>query len=210
MKDDLRKRLTDSVETALALADGLVEVEIVPRDRGRRESELTFSREVRLPRARRLAARARAAHLLVQLAARRLPGCTGLGSQQEIDPELVVPDRRRCRSRRRARAVGGRRDRTTTSRSPRRSPSATASTHRRAVARSCREQQRDLFLNGTGGERIRVTTATGRARRSYMRAFEGIVANLERRYRETDSEPAREKIEEYMSSARARSATARA
>ena len=58
---------------------------------------------------------------------------------------------------------------------------------------------RDCFLHGTNGERIYVSYRNryGR-RRSYMTTFEGIVPNLERRYRETDSDWSREKIEEYM------------
>jgi excinuclease ABC subunit A len=61
-------------------------------------------------------------------------------------------------------------------------------------------EERDLFLYGTGGERIyvRYRNRMGR-KRSYMLAFEGIVRNLERRYRETDSSRQRERIEEYMS-----------
>ena len=62
------------------------------------------------------------------------------------------------------------------------------------------EQEQNLFLYGTDGERIyvRYRNRMGR-RRSYMLAFEGIVKNLERRYRETDSSQQRERIEEYMS-----------
>ena len=68
IKDDLRQRLNDSIETALRIGDGLVEVREVDGPGAH------LLREVRVPRARRLAGRARAAHVLVQLAARRLPG----------------------------------------------------------------------------------------------------------------------------------------
>ena len=62
------------------------------------------------------------------------------------------------------------------------------------------EEQRDVFLYGTGGEPIQVTYRNRFGRqRSYAARFEGIVPNLQRRYRETDSEWSREKIEEYMS-----------
>ena len=62
------------------------------------------------------------------------------------------------------------------------------------------EEVRDTFLYGTNGERIYVSYRNRYGRkRSYMTRFEGIVNNLERRYRETDSEWSREKIEEYMS-----------
>src|SRR5436309_663100 len=62
------------------------------------------------------------------------------------------------------------------------------------------EAEQDRFLNGTDGEKIYVQyrNRMGR-RRQYMLAFDGIVASLQRRYRETDSSTARERIEEYMS-----------
>jgi excinuclease ABC subunit A len=61
-------------------------------------------------------------------------------------------------------------------------------------------KHQDLFLHGTNGDRVEVSYRNryGR-RRSYSTRFEGIISNLERRYRETDSEGVREKIEEYMS-----------
>ena len=62
------------------------------------------------------------------------------------------------------------------------------------------EDQQDLFLQGTNGDRIYVTYRNRMGRkRSYMTTFEGIIPNLSRRYRETDSDWSREKIEEYMS-----------
>ena len=62
------------------------------------------------------------------------------------------------------------------------------------------EERRALFLQGTNGEPVHVSYRNryGR-RRSYATRFEGIVKNLQRRYRETDSEWTREKIEEFMS-----------
>ncbi len=61
------------------------------------------------------------------------------------------------------------------------------------------QDARDFFLNGTEGDRIHISYKNrfGR-RRSYSTSFEGIIPNLERRYRETDSDWSREKIEEYM------------
>src|ERR1044072_7061085 len=61
-------------------------------------------------------------------------------------------------------------------------------------------EEQDLFLYGTNGDRIYVTYRNRMGRkRSYMTNFEGIVPNLERRYKETDSDWSRERIEEYMS-----------
>ena len=130
--------------------------------------------------------------------------CTGLGSQMEIDPELrrarpVAVDRRG-----RAGAVGDQLVELLRADHRRRSPRSTASTSRRR-GRSSPRADRDLFLYGTNGERVHITYRNryGR-RRSYATRFEGIIPNLERRYRETDSECSREKIEEYMSLRRAR------
>jgi excinuclease ABC subunit A len=66
--------------------------------------------------------------------------------------------------------------------------------------RDLTEEQQNLFLYGTDGDKVYVTyrNRMGR-RRAYMLAFEGIVPSLERRYRETDSAGQRERIEEYMS-----------
>ena len=62
-----------------------------------------------------------------------------------------------------------------------------------------KKAEREIFLNGTGGERHQVTYTNrfGR-RRSYKVRFEGIVNQLQRRYEETDSETNRERIEGYM------------
>ena len=61
------------------------------------------------------------------------------------------------------------------------------------------EAQRELFLNGTGGEKLYVGYRNSMGRkRSYMLAFEGILPSLDRRYRDTDSSYQKERIEEYM------------
>ena len=61
------------------------------------------------------------------------------------------------------------------------------------------EEQRDLFLNGTGKERIPLSYRNYQGRmRHYTSSFPGIVKHLQRRYAETESEQVRQKIEEYM------------
>ncbi len=108
MKSELRKRLADSIETAVALADGLVEIELVDSESSD-ERTLTFSEKFACP-----------VHgpSLIELEPRifsfnsphgACPRCTGLGSQMEIDPELVVPDPTLSDRRGGDRAVGGQR-----------------------------------------------------------------------------------------------------
>ncbi len=192
MKGELRKRLADSIETAVVLADGLVEVELVDIDEVRTFSE-KFSCPVHGPS-------------LVELEPRifsfnsphgACPRCTGLGSQMEIDPELVVPDP--------TLSIG----------EGAIAPWAvSASDYYDQLTQAIAErydvdletawdelpvESQEFFLYGTNGDRVQVSYRNrfGR-RRSYATQFEGIVPNLERRYRETESDFSREKIEEYM------------
>jgi excinuclease ABC subunit A len=242
MRHDVRKRLADSIETAVGLADGLVEIEIVGSGRsasaagsavagtdgreGTGEDGPSRAKGAKGPRAataqivpgetpapgtiftfsERFACPEHGPSL-VELEPRifsfnsphgACEVCTGLGSQMEIDPELVVPDASLSIA---EGAIA---------------PWAASGSNyheqmTEAIAEmydvdvdapweELSEEQRDVFLYGTGGEPVQVTYRNrfGR-RRSYAARFEGIVANLQRRYRETDSEWTREKIEEYMS-----------
>jgi excinuclease ABC subunit A len=195
MKGELRKRLADSIETAVALADGLVEIELV--DVGPPTQVQTYSEKFACP-----------VHgpSLVELEPRifsfnsphgACQRCTGLGSQMEIDPELVVPDP--------TLSIGeGAIAPWAVSASDYYDQLAQAIAERYQVDletpwQELSAEQRDFFLHGTNGARVQVSYRNrfGR-RRSYATQFEGIVPNLERRYRETESDFSREKIEEYM------------
>ena len=122
----------------------------------------------------------------------------GARPQMEIDPELVVPDPGAVDRRRRARAVGG-----STSNYYEQVTEAIAERYGVDLDVPWEElprEQRELFLNGTDGEPLQVTYRNRYGRtRSYATRFEGIVEEPRRRYRETDSEWTREKIEEFMS-----------
>jgi excinuclease ABC subunit A len=232
MRHDVRKRLADSIETAVAQADGLIEIEIVgargdsPEDADSLTKESPHSSGA-------LGVRAAAAQIvpgqapepgtvftfserfacpehgpsLVELEPRifsfnsphgACDHCTGLGSQMEIDPELIVPDP--------TLSVGeGALAPWANSSSSYYELLTEAIAERYGVDleapwQDLPPEHRELFLYGTNGEPVRVSYRNryGR-RRSYTTRFEGIVANLQRRYRETDSELTRERIEEYMS-----------
>ncbi len=193
MKEDLRLRLTQSVETAIALADGLVSVDLVDTGETRVYSERFACPEhgVSLPELQPRIFSFNAPH-------GACPRCTGLGAQQEIDPDLLVPDPTLSIDDGALVpwAVGG---------------SGFYESVIQAIAdryeiptdvpwNELTEQQQDSFLYGTHGDKVYVQyrNRMGR-RRSYMIDFEGIVASLQRRYRETDSSSQRERIEEYMS-----------
>ena len=192
LKPDLRTRLAQSVETATQLADGLVVIDVLGGD------ATTYSERfacpdhgVSLPELQPRIFSFNSPH-------GACPRCTGLGAQQEIDPDLLVPDPSLSLAEGALVpwSIGN---------------SSFYESVIQAIAEryeidldtpweDLSEEQRDLFLYGTRGDRVYVQyrNRMGR-RRSYMLAFEGLVPSLERRYKETDSSQQRERIEEYMS-----------
>jgi excinuclease ABC subunit A len=197
----IERRLTDSLETALRLAEGVAEVEIVARDDepgGSGEGEtLTFSQHL---------ACAHCGLSFDELAPRNFSfnspygaceRCDGLGTRFEVDPELVVADDELS-------VTGG--------------AIAPWAGFRgeyfgrvlEAVANSCgfstatpwkklKAADRKIILYGTGGKQVLVQYRNryGRAR-SYSTRYEGVIPWLERRHSEAESDRTREQIEGYM------------
>src|SRR5947208_1277941 len=194
LKPDLRTRLWQSVETATQLAEGLVSIDLV--DEGK---SLLFSENfacpdhgVSLPELQPRIFSFNSPH-------GACPRCTGLGSQQEIDPDLLVPDGSVSIADGALVpwSVGG------SSGFYEAVIQAIADRYEIDTSKpwsKLTEKQQDRFLYGTDGERVYVQyrNRMGR-RRQYMLAFDGIVASLERRYKATDSSQQPERIEEYMS-----------
>jgi excinuclease ABC subunit A len=196
MREDLRKRLADSIETAVALADGIVDIELVSDDgpptlHTYSERFMCLHDGTSMPELEPRIFSFNSPH-------GACPRCTGLGSQMEIDPELIVPDP--------SLSIGeGAIVPWSTSASDYYEQITEAIADRYEIPMDMAwedlpDDQRDLFLYGTNGDRLYVSYRNRMGRkRSYTTSFEGIVPNLERRYRETDSDYVREKIEEYMS-----------
>jgi excinuclease ABC subunit A len=199
MRDEVRKRLTESVEAAIGLADGLVEIQVLPdRDGGGEGRTMLFSERFACLRCGTSMPELEPRIFSFNSPHGACTRCTGLGTQMEIDPELVVPDPDLSVNagalapwansaanyyEQLTEAIG-----------------TTYGVDLDAPWRSLSSGEQDLFLYGTAGERVRVTYRNRYGRtRTYSTKFEGIVPNLERRYKETDSEWSREKIEEYMS-----------
>jgi excinuclease ABC subunit A len=192
MKSDLRTRLWQSIETAVALAEGLVVIDVVDGE------ELTFSEQFACPEHGVSLPELQPRIFSFNSPHGACPRCTGLGAQQEIDPDLLVPDPSLSIAEGALVpwAVGN---------------SNFYESVIQAIAdrweidldkpwQELSQKEQDLFLYGTKGERIYVQYRNRMGRkRSYMLNFEGILPSLQRRYRETDSAQQRERIEEYMS-----------
>jgi excinuclease ABC subunit A len=223
MKPDLRKRLADSVQAATALADGIVEVEQVdgtdPRpaqgggSNGKGEERPSAARGVRsMESDGRMVfseqfACLRCGTSIPELEPRifsfnsphgACERCHGLGFQRVIDPELIVPDPTLSI------ADGALAPFTrSASRYHRRLFEAVAESRGIDLDAPWQElprKAREVILNGTGDTRHEVSYRNryGR-RRHYTVRFGGILGELERRYRNTDSEKTRERIEQTMS-----------
>ena len=192
MKEGLTRRLTDSVETAAQLADGLVQIEISGGP------TLTFSEKfacvhcgISLPEIEPRIFSFNTPH-------GACPACHGLGATQEIDPKLVVPDGSISIDKGALLPYGqlsfGWLEQIFET------IATTYGVDTDTPWDELPQEQQDLFLHGTGDARIPMSYRNyeGRVRR-YTAKFPGILRHLRRRYEETESELVRQKIEEYMS-----------
>ncbi len=196
VREGIERRLTDSIETALGLADGLVLVETV--EKGGSGESMLFSENFTCTNCGASIAEIQPRTFSFNSPHGACPRCDGLGSRLEIDPDLVVPNEDLSIN---DGAIV---------------PWANSQTEYHASvlqglaekygidldARWCElpEEHRKTILFGTAGERIYVSYRNRYGRkRQYMSQFDGVVGNLEKRYAETDSEYQREKIEEFMS-----------
>ncbi|MDQ3912072.1 MAG: excinuclease ABC subunit UvrA [Actinomycetota bacterium] len=196
IREGIERRLTDSVETALKLAEGLVQLETVGSD-GTGESML-FSENFTCTNCGASIAEIQPRTFSFNSPHGACARCDGLGSRLEIDPDLVIPNE--DLSVNEGALVPWANSQTEYHGSVLQGLSEKYGIDLSAPWRDLSEEHKKLILYGTEGERIYVSYRNryGR-RRQYMSQFDGVVGNLERRYAETDSEYRREKIEEFMS-----------
>ncbi len=204
MKADLRQRLTQSIETATSLAAGLVVVDVMDGDalpddsNAQGHSSVTFSENLACPEHGVSLPELEPRVFSFNSPHGACPRCTGLGSQLEIDPDLLVPDTSISIN------EGALVPWTIGSQNFYDSViEAIAERYEISLDTPWRDlasEEQDRFLYGTGGDRIFVVYRNRMGRkRQYTMAFEGLVNNLQRRYKETDSSQQRDRIEEYMS-----------
>ena len=195
MKEDIVRRLTDSIETALHLSEGQVMIHLVKTD-----EILSFSQNY---------ACEDCGISLPELEPRMFsfnnpygacPGCSGLGYQLKVDPDLIMPNRSLSIMEGGIIASGwGNAKNDTISRM-----------YYEALGRKYRftldtpleklsDAAIDALLYGTKGEKLKLQYDRGNGRGTLEQAFEGIVNNLSRRYRETQSDSMRRELEECMS-----------
>ena len=191
VNDRVRRRLTDSLELALSLSEGTALAAVVGGDTlFLSQTSACASCGMSLP------------ELTPQMFSFNSPKgacpvCGGLGSRRDFDPGLLVPDPS-LSLREGALAPWAKRH------SPYFLQMVDAVCEHYGVDpfapfRELPVRVRDVFLQGSGEEVIRFRYRAEGRKHTYDRPFEGLIPNLERRYRETDSAFIREELEKYMS-----------
>ena len=195
LRPDVVHRLTDSCETAAALSGGLILANILPDDR-----DILFSQNY---------ACEDCGISIEELTPRMFsfnnpfgacPTCTGLGTQLKVDPELVIPnksvsllDGAICASGwNNVRGDG-------ISRMYFEALSKKYHFSLRDPVEKLSKEVMDVILYGTKGEKLELQYDQPRGKGVLYQAFEGIIPNLERRYKETQSDGVREELESCMS-----------
>ena len=194
LKEEIKSRLADSLETAVGLSGGLVVVLAG-------EEELLFSQNYSCPEHDEVSIE----ELTPRMFSFNAPygacdKCTGLGTFLKVDPDLVIPNKKLTIREGAIRASGWYY-----------SEGGIAQMYFEGLAnhygfsldtpvKNLPKKAIDLLLYGTNGEKIEMHRETGSTKGTYYTDFEGIVNNLERRFRETSSSWMREEITTWMNS----------
>jgi excinuclease ABC subunit A len=194
-----RQRLTDAVEQAYHFGDGLA---LFIFSREGREEALSYSRTPRCPQCGVTYPEPHPRNFSFNSPYGACPVCHGLGREETIDVERVVPDRKKSLA-----------DGAIAPWARKSSPAFHQMIEQVArhygfsifdpFERLAPEHQR-VLLHGSGEEALEFTYDGAGTSYSYSRPFEGVIPNLERRYRETESPAVREEIRGYLSSRRCR------
>jgi excinuclease ABC subunit A len=192
-----RTRITDSVETALKFGEGYVSINLVDKDQ-----DINFSEHLACPEHGTTISEVEPRTFSFNTPQGACPDCQGLGSKLEIDPDRIIPDPDRTLNEGAIASMEWS--------GPKEEGGyywqglqAAAKAYRIDLDKPVRELSQDqmnIILYGTGEKQLQMTYRNSNGQEfRFWRAFEGVITNLERRYKETNSEYIREKINEFMS-----------
>ena len=196
IREDVARRLTDSVETASNLSGGIVVINVL----GEEERDITFSQNY---------ACEDCGVSIEELSPRMFsfnnpfgacPACTGLGAQLKVDPDRILPNRSLSILEGAITASGW--NHIKSDGISRMYFDALAKKYKFKLTDPVEKlsgEVLDIILYGTRGEKLTLNYDQPRGKGTLYQPFEGIVNNLERRYRETQSDAMKREIEECMS-----------
>ena len=197
LKEGLRRRLTDSIETACTHSGGLVTIQLPTTG-----EELSFSQNYACEDCGISLTELEPRMFSFNNPAGACPSCTGLGFQLVADQELVIPDKSKSILEGAIQAHGWQSARTDSV--FRMYFEALAKKYHFSLSVPFSELPKeavDVILYGTKGEKLKMSYNRGNGMGVLEQPFEGIMNNISRRYRETQSDSARKELEECMSSA---------
>ena len=197
IRDNQRRRLTDSIETACSHSGGLVTIELPDS-----KEEMSFSQNYACEDCGISLTELEPRMFSFNNPSGACPACTGLGFQMVPDVDLVIPDKSKSIFEGAIQVSGW-------------SSAKTDSIFRmyfEALSQkyhfsltdpvsTLSEQAMDVILYGTKGEKLKMTYNRGNGMGVLEQPFEGIMNNISRRFRETQSDAARKELEECMSTA---------
>ncbi|NDA15424.1 MAG: excinuclease ABC subunit UvrA, partial [Gammaproteobacteria bacterium] len=197
VKPDLAQRLAESFETALSLADGLALIQILPQDDEAKGSEILFSARYACPHCGYNLSELEPRLFSFNNPAGACPECDGLGARQFFDPHRVIVDDTLSLA---AGAIGG---------WDRRNAfyfqmlTCLAEHYGFDIEKPFRRLSKkiqDIVLYGSGSEKINFSYLRSHGRRARQRShtFEGVLPNMERRYRESESNTIREDLARFL------------
>ncbi|MCR5104316.1 MAG: excinuclease ABC subunit UvrA [Eubacterium sp.] len=195
IKEGIESRLSGSIETALKQSEGIVEIEVIDGE------TFTYSDSFSCPYCNISIEEIEPRSFSFNNPFGACPACTGIGWEQKLDPDLMIPDKSRTLNEG-AIAVPG----WASSGDPK------SFTHALLVAlseaydfsmdvpyRDLPENAKDVILNGTKSKRISIHYESQRTRRStFTHPFEGLIANVEERYKYSGSEEVKADYETFM------------
>ena len=197
IRDGQRRRMTDSIETACAHSGGLVTIELPDKN-----EELSFSQNYACEDCGISLSELEPRMFSFNNPAGACPDCTGLGFQLIADEDLVIPDKTKSIFDGAIQASGWSSARTDSI--FRMYFEALAQKYHFSLTVPVEQlppEAMDVILHGTKGEKLRMTYNRGNGMGVLEQPFEGILNNISRRFRETQSDAARKELEECMATA---------
>ena len=196
VKPGIERRLTDSIENVLNLSEGLLFVERVGSD----EEMLTFSQSFSCPDCGVSIDEIETRSFSFNNPFGACPECYGLGYKMEFDSDLMIPDRTLSINQGAITVLGWQSCQ---------QPGSFANAILQALAKEYHfdldtpfgeypQKIQDILLHGTGGKEVLVYYEGQRGKGQYPIAFEGLIRNVERRYRETGSDATKQEYETFM------------
>lgn len=191
VKAGIEKRLSDSVETALKLTDGLIVVDCEGK-------EQLFNTQYSCPDCGISIMEIEPRLFSFNSPFGACPACTGLGYRQEIDPALIYGDGSKTLREGALTITGWNFDSASHTEMYFSALSKRYGFSLDTPYKDLPDNIKQILLYGNGGEKIEMAYSTGNFEGKFASSFEGVVTNLQRRYRDTSSEYVKSDIERYM------------